>query len=102
MQYEDFYDIAVYGNENWKGSFTPREIATNAYIYYTDFQWSKENGTISESIKSLAKNLYDDIKAMPDLEEPKHWLYRIARELNLIDMDCYDYLETDEWITNFL
>jgi len=27
MTYEDFYDIAEYGNANWKGCFTPREIA---------------------------------------------------------------------------
>lgn len=29
MTYEDFYDIAEYGNENWKGSYTPKEIAVS-------------------------------------------------------------------------
>ena len=36
LEYVDFYTIAEYGNENWKGSFTPREIANNAYNYKAD------------------------------------------------------------------
>ena len=102
LEYENFYDIATYASENWKGNFTPKEIAIYAYRYYADFLWSKENETISETIKSLAKNLSDDIKAMPDLEEPKYWLYRIASELNLIDMDYQDYIDTDKWLEEFL
>lgn len=27
MEYGNFYDIAEYGNANWKGNFTPKEIA---------------------------------------------------------------------------
>ena len=100
MGFMDFYDIALYGNEMWKGSFTPEEVKQNAEIYYADFLWSKANDTISETIKSLVKNLADDIKAMPDLEEPKQWLYQIASELGLIDMDYNDYLDTDEWLAN--
>ena len=102
MNYADFYDIATYGNEMWKGSFTQEEVQQNAESYYADFLWSKENDTISETIKSLAKNLADDIKAMPDLEEPRQWLYQIASELGLIDMDCNDYLDTDEWLAEFV
>ena len=26
LEYGDFYDIAAYGNENWKGSYTPKEV----------------------------------------------------------------------------
>ena len=29
LEYADFYDIAEYGNENWKGSFTQKGIANN-------------------------------------------------------------------------
>ena len=47
-------------------------------------------------------NLIEDLKYMPDLEEPRKWLYQIASELGLIDMDCSDYLETDEWLGEFL
>lgn len=90
MEYTDFYDIATYGNEMWKGNFTPREIAGNAYIYYADFQWSKANGEIAHNIKELAKLLAED-----NTDECKDWLYRMATELGLLDMDFMDYAETD-------
>lgn len=91
MNYERFYDIAEYGNQAWKGSFTSKEIAMNAYAYYADFQWSKENGVIAQTIQELAKLLAED-----GTEECKDWLYDIATELDLIDMDFMDYMETDE------
>lgn len=102
MKPTDFLRIAEYGNANWKGSFTTEEVRQNAEDYFADFQYSKENDTISETIKSLCKNLADDVREMPDLEEPKQWLYQIASELGLIDMDCNDYLDTDEWLANFI
>lgn len=102
MELEDFLRIAGYGNEMWKGSFTSEEVRENAEIYYADFQYSKANDTISETIKTLAKNLADDVREMPDLEEPKQWLYQIASELGLIDMDCNDYLDTNEWLAEFI
>ena len=103
INYEFFQEIAQYANANWaKGSFTQEEVRENAEIYYADFQYSKENDEIAESIKSLCRNLAEDLKAIPDLEEPKQWLYQIASELDLIDMDSNDYLETDEWIGEFL
>lgn len=98
MTKKDFLRIAEYANEKWKGSFTQSEIKENAEIYYADFKWSKANNIISETIKTLCRNLADDVKAMPDLEEPKQWLYQIASGLGLIDMDCADYLDTDEWL----
>ena len=86
MEYGDFYDIAAYGNEMWKGSFTPKEIAENAYTYYADFQWSKANG-LSTTIKELAKLLILD-----GTEECLMWLNRMADELGLVDMDWADYV----------
>lgn len=102
MTQKDFLRIAEYGNANWKGSFTTEEVRENAEIYYADFLWSKENDTISETIKTLCRNLADDVKAMPDLEKPKQWLYQIASGLGLIDMDCSDYLDSDEWLESFM
>lgn len=98
MTYGDFLRIAEYGNANWKANFTEREITENAVMLFEDFQWSIENETISESIKMLCKNLAEDVREMPDLEEPKKWLNQIAEELNLIDTDYQDYLETDVWL----
>lgn len=99
MTYSDFYDIAEYGSKNWKGSFTPKEIAEQAYNYYSEFLWSIKNDTVSDTIKSLCRNLADDLKAMSGLEEPnRYWLNQIAEGLCYIDMDWQDYIETDEWI----
>ena len=90
MEYRNFYDIAVYGNKMWKGSFDAREIAENAHIYCVDFQWSKENDKVAHNIKELAKLLVED-----GSEECKDWLYEMAKELGLLDMDYMDYMETD-------
>ncbi len=98
ITYSDFYDIAEYGNKNWKGSFTQKEIASNAYDYLCEFQWSMENEIVSETIKTLCKNLAEDVRLMPDLEEPRKWINQIAEGLGLIDMDWQDYIETDEWL----
>ena len=90
MEYGDFYDISVYGNEMWKGSFTPKETACNAEDYWSEFQWSKENGTPTHTIKELAKLLAED-----GSEECHDWLYDMAWDLGLLDMDFRDYEETD-------
>lgn len=62
MKYADFYDIFVYGNyENtkWKGSFTQKEIACNAYNYLVDFEYSKAKGTVVSTIRELVDLLLD-------------------------------------------
>lgn len=97
MEYIDFYDIAEYGNENWKGSFTPKEIACNAYDYLCEFNASKVNEEPTHTIKELAKLLAED-----GSEECKQWLYQIASELGLINMDYADYLDTDSWLEEFM
>lgn len=61
MTYEDFYDIAVYGSENWKGSFTPREIACNAYDYLCEFQESKIKGKPTRTMIELCKLICEDM-----------------------------------------
>lgn len=102
LTYTDFLQIAEYANENWKGNFTEEEVKDNAKIYYADFQWSKENETIAETIKSLCSNLAEDVREMANAEEPVKWLGQIATELGLIDMDFEDYLETDMFLTIFM
>lgn len=103
MGLKEFKEIAEYANTNWaRNSFTKEEEKECAEIYYADFKWSKRNDCISDTIKSLCKNLADDVEAMSDLEEPKQWLYSIASELGLLDMDCMDYLDTDAWVKEFI
>ena len=83
MEYADFYDIVEYANENWKGNFTPKEIACYAYDYYSDFLWSKVNNEISDVIDGLIKNLEEDLANMPDNEDVSEWLRCIKEELNI-------------------
>ena len=90
LRYADFYDIAVYANTNWGGGFNEKSIACYAYDYLCEFEASKENGVPTHTIKELAKSLAEDKS-----EEGKDWLYEMAKELGLIDMDFWDYMETD-------
>ena len=61
MTYDDFYTIAEYGNENWKGSFTPREIANNAYDYLCEYQASKIKGKPTRIMLELCKLICEDM-----------------------------------------
>ena len=61
MTYDDFYTIAEYGNENWKGSFTPREIACNAYDYLCEYRYSVAKGKPTHTMIELCKLIYEDM-----------------------------------------
>ena len=61
MTYDDFYTIAEYGNENWKGSFTPREIACNAYEYKVEYDYSIEQGKPTHTMIELCKLICEDM-----------------------------------------
>lgn len=61
MGYEDFYGIAEYGNANWKGSFTPREVANNAYDYLCEYQASKIKGKPTRTMIELCKLICEDM-----------------------------------------
>ena len=49
LEYSDFYDIATYGNNHWRGKFTPKEVACYAYDYWCEFQHSKANGVMTNT-----------------------------------------------------
>lgn len=93
MEYADFYDIAEYGNEAWKGSFTPKEVAENAYNYLCEFEFSKEEKIPTHTIKELARLLAED-----GSEICKDWLCQIAEGIGLIDMDYKDFIDMDKWL----
>ena len=61
MEYSDFYDISEYGNENWKGYFTPREVANNAYIYKAEYDYSIEQGKTTRIMIELCKLICEDM-----------------------------------------
>ena len=61
MEYADFYNIAEYGNENWKGSFTPKEIACNAYDYKVEYDYSIEQDKPTHTMIELCKLICEDM-----------------------------------------
>ena len=61
MTYDDFYTIAEYGNENWKGSFTPREVACNAYDYLCEYRYSVAKGKPTRTMIELCKLICEDM-----------------------------------------
>lgn len=70
MEYGNFYDIAEYGNANWKGNFTPKEIACNAYDYLVEFEESKARETVTPVIQELCKLLAEDVEERAVKENP--------------------------------
>ena len=61
LDYADFYNIAEYGNENWEGSFTPREIENNAYDDLCEYQASKIKGKPTHTMIELCKLICEDM-----------------------------------------
>lgn len=61
MEYDDFYKIAEYGSENWKGNFTPREIANYAYDYKVEYDYSIEQGKPTHIMIELCKLICEDM-----------------------------------------
>ena len=74
MEYNDFYLIAEYGNENWKGSFTPREIACNAYEYKVEYDYSIEQGKPTRTMIELCKLICEDMDYAEIQEESENAL----------------------------
>ncbi len=81
MDYADFYDIAVYANENWRGKFTPREIANNAYELFLDFQESCKQGKPICSMVGLLENLTEDAYNLGNGCKADEWYTQIIREI---------------------
>lgn len=75
LEFQDFYDLAVYGNANWKGSFTQKEIAMNAFDYYCEYQRSMEQKKRTPVIESLLELLEADASA-----EAKVWSLWIQQD----------------------
>ena len=74
ITYDDFYTIAEYGTENWKGSFTPREIANNAYDYKAEYDYSIKQGKPTHTMIELCKLICEDMDYAEIQEESENAL----------------------------
>lgn len=81
LMYSDFYDIAKYGNDNWKGNFTEKEVANNAYDYIMEYSYSLKFHKMTNTIKTLTELLTEDMKVSGN-DDIEYWL----SELNNIEV----------------
>lgn len=90
MKYQDFLEIARYGNENWKGYYTEEEIIQNAKNYQINYDYSKANGKVDNyTTKFLLNNLAEDW-ANGNNEVAK-WLREMITELKLTEDELRNY-----------
>ena len=87
LDYSDFYDIAVYGNENWKGSFTPKEIAYNAFVYCMDYRQSAKKDRLTSGLSSLLEMLKEDKRNSEIIgcyieDKVEYWIEEIEQIVN--------------------
>ena len=80
LDYSFFYDIAEYGNANWKGNFSEKEIACYAFDYLIEFEASKLKGGyhVTSTIQELLSLLDED-----KCDQCTEWANKIRRELSL-------------------
>lgn len=81
MDYSFWYDVAEYGNVNWKGAFSPKEVAENAYAFLLEWQLSMANHKVNYSIDSLIELLKEDV--INGSEEAKEFLDAINEQIAL-------------------
>lgn len=97
MKYEDFYNIAEYGNAAWKGGYTTGEVTQNAKDYYSDFLASKNCGGPTFLIRKLMSLLAED-----GSEKAKMWLYQIATKLDMIYLSYRFCESSNNWLKQFI
>ena len=62
LEFKDFYLISEYASNNWRGLFSPMEIAIGAYEYFTEYQMSIVAKEPTYNIQVLLDNLAEDAK----------------------------------------
>lgn len=60
MDYGFWWEVAHYGNEAWRGKFSEKEVAENAYEYYCEWAASVLTHKVRANIKALLDLLRED------------------------------------------
>lgn len=92
MKYNDFLSIAIYGNKEWKGSYTEEEIHQNAMDYYLNYQHSIANRIDKSDVTTpfLLEQLAEDWAN--GNREVTQWLKEMITELEIRDIVNNPYL----------
>lgn len=87
MDFGFWYDVAVYGNANWKGDFTAKEIATNAYDYLWDWEYTLKESEVAPGLDTLMHQLHEDY--CNGSKEAINLLETIVDELKYNDIEWF-------------
>ena len=68
VNFELFYDLAVYATDTWGGGFTEKEIAMNAFDYYNEYLLSVKRSNPTMDISILLDNISEDMNSYLDDE----------------------------------
>ena len=85
MDYSFWYDVAEYCNDNWKGGFSPKEIAEGAYNYLCEWEFTMKVGVVTSTIETLMEQLHEDLvngneKAEEFLDEIKYQIRKMREK----------------------
>lgn len=61
MDFEFFYDLAEYCNKAWRGKYTPREVATNAFLIWQGADECRTMGCDTIEIGAIIEALQEDV-----------------------------------------
>lgn len=86
LTFEFWQNVADYGNYNWNGHFSDREIRENAELYFEDWKYSIKQKELSDTIRTLIRNLTEDVEE--NVDEAKEFLIEIYREC---DKNCINH-----------
>lgn len=60
MDFGFWYSVAEYANENWKGGFTPKEVAEGAYEYLCEWKATLQDDKVTYNLDVLMHQLHED------------------------------------------
>ena len=81
--------VANYGNENWRGKFTPREIAELAKEYAIEWEATVAEGKVTATIADLLELLDEDAYNGTNDREADDLLSEIYGEIIAKDIEMF-------------
>ena len=83
--YGFWYSIADYGNRMWKGFFSAREVAMNAFEYYEEWR----NCIVFHKVMPTIVNLLELLR-QDNTEEGNAYIESIESEIEYLNMKWED------------
>lgn len=85
--YGFWWDVADYANRNWKGAFSPKDVAESGYEFLVEWEATMKSKKLSYVIDSLMEQLHEDV--INGSEEAKSFMDAIDEELRSHNVDLF-------------